>query len=120
MKKVILIIDDEARIRDIYLKLFHAVGQTVFDVIQASDLEGIFHCLKNRSVDLVLLDIRMPHIDSREVAAMIREYNPRIKVVVASVYPIDKQKRIIPEAQEYYDKSEGPLKLLQTVTSVLT
>ncbi len=120
MKKVILIIDDETRIREIYQKLFHAVGQTVFDVILASDLEGIFDCLKNRPVDLVLLDIRMPHIDAREIAAMIRDFNPRIKVVVASVYPIDKQKRIIPEAEEYYDKSEGPLKLLETVTSVLT
>ena len=120
MKKAIMIIDDEARIREIYLKLFRAVGQTLFDVVQASDVETIFDVLNTRPIDLVLLDVRMPNINAGEVAAMINDFNPQIKVVVASVYPIDKQRTLIPRAQEYYDKSEGPLKLLEKVTNVLT
>ena len=42
---------------------------------------------------------------------------PGIKIIVASVCPIEEQKRLIPFADDYYDKSEGTLKLLEKVTS---
>ncbi|MND05440.1 hypothetical protein D3C83_262350 [compost metagenome] len=50
---------------------------------------------------------------------LIKGLDQRPEIVVASVYPVEKQKRVIPFADSYYDKSEGPIKLLEKVTARL-
>ena len=119
MKKNILIIDDEQRIREIYTRLFHAIGSTIFKVFEASNAQEAKEIMIRERLDLILLDIKMPRIDGIQMFEVIKEHNPRMEIVVASVYPIEKQKKLIPFADSYYDKSEGPLKLLEKVTSRL-
>jgi CheY-like chemotaxis protein len=70
-------------------------------------------------VDIIILDIEMPGVDGRVMFEIIKEYNPDLKVIVASVYPIDQQKRLIPFALDYFDKSQGIMKLLAKVSHVL-
>jgi DNA-binding NtrC family response regulator len=119
MKKNILIIDDEERIREIYARLFHAIGSTIFEVFEASNAEEAKEIIFRERLDLILLDIKMPRIDGIKMFEAIKEVNPRLEIVVASVYPIEKQKKLIPFADSYYDKSEGPIKLLEKVTARL-
>ena len=117
MKKRILIIDDEEAIRRNYRRFFLTFGATLFEVIEtANAIEATNYIIRER-VDIVVLDIKMPHIDGRMMFEVIKEYNPKLKVIVASVYPIDQQKRSIPFASDYFDKSQGPMKLLEKVTS---
>ena len=115
MKKI-LIIDDEDRIRDIYSRLFVQAGIIVRGAKDATQATNI---MIREDIDLILLDIRMAIIDGRTMFDIIKEYDPSGKVIVSSVYPIEKQRELIPRALDYYDKSDGPLKLLEKVVNTL-
>ena len=119
MKKRILIIDDEEAIRNNYKKFFYFLSKTLFEVIETSNATDATNFIIREKVDIVILDIKMPNIDGQLMFEVIKEYNPHLKVIVASVYPIDQQKRMIPFASEYFDKSQGPMKLLEKVTGAL-
>lgn len=113
--RTVLIVDDEKYIRQIYKKVINAASSTVFRVLESRDAIDATECILMQEVDLILLDIRMPGIKGGQLFKIIREYRPNIKVIVASVYPIEEQKKIIPQAYDYYDKSEGPVSLLDKV-----
>lgn len=115
MKKI-LIIDDEDRIRDIYCRLFVQAGIIVRKAKNATEATNI---MIREEIDLVLLDIRMAIVDGREMFDIIKEYNPFGKVIISSVYPVEKQRELIPKALDYYDKSDGPIKLLEIVVNNL-
>lgn len=115
MKKI-LIIDDEDRIRDIYCRLFVQAGIIVRKAKNATEATNI---MIREEIDLVLLDIRMAIVDGREMFDIIKEYNPLGKVIISSVYPVEKQRELIPKALDYYDKSDGPIKLLEIVVNNL-
>ena len=116
MQKKILVIDDEGKIRHLYDKLFKAVGNQLFEIIEAANAEDATEILIRGGIDLVLLDINMPGIDGQVMNEVIKEYNPQAKVIVSSVYPVVKQRVIIPEAFDYFDKSQGLLQLLSKVS----
>ena len=115
MKKI-LIIDDEERIRDIYVRMFVPEGILVRRAANAGESVNI---LIREEIDLVLLDIGMPHINGRTTFEIIKEYNPKARIIISSVYPVEKQKVMIPGAEDYFDKSEGPLRLLKKVLDAL-
>ena len=119
LKSKILIVDDESRIREIYRRLFRAIGSRIFDLIEAASAEEAVEILIRQDIDLILLDINMPEINGCTLFDIIKEYNPHAEIIVASVYPIDQQKRLIPFAKDYYDKSQGSLKLIEKVTTAL-
>lgn len=115
MRKI-LIIDDEDRIRDIYCRLFVQAGIVVRRAKNAVEATNL---MIREDMDLILLDLKMSVIDGRTMFDVIREYNPSQKVIVSSVYPVEKQRELIPSAVDYYDKSEGPVKLLEKVVNTL-
>jgi len=119
MVKNVLVIDDEERIRKLYTRLFHAVGQRIFQIFEASSAESATEILIRTHIDLVILDINMPKIDGRTMHEVIKEHCPQMKVLIASVYPVSIQKKYIPYAGEYYDKSEGLLQLLSLATCMM-
>ena len=115
MKKI-LIIDDEAQIRNICWKLFDQAGLTVR---RAADAREATNIMIREDIDLILLDLKMSRINGRVMFEIIQEYNPQQKVIVSSVYPVEKQRELVPCANDYFDKSEGPLKLLEKVVNIL-
>lgn len=115
MKKI-LIIDDEDRIRDIYSRLFVQAGIIVRRAKNATEATNI---MIREDIDLVLLDVRMAVVDGRTMFDIIKEYDPLGKVIISSVYPVEKQRELIPKALDYYDKSDGPIKLLEMVVNNL-
>jgi CheY-like chemotaxis protein len=112
----ILIVDDEARIRDVYQKMFEKEGFQVFAASNAPDAKDL---LLQQSIDIVLLDINMDEVNGRELYEVIRSFHRDVNIIVSSVYPIDEQKEMIPEAQDYFDKSEGVKALIKKVRKVL-
>jgi len=119
MKKRILIIDDEDQIRRIYKKAFKAIGSSIFEVMAASSQAEATNWVCRFPIDIIILDIKMPDIDGKYMFEVIREYNPDLKVVIASVYSVDYQKKLIPGASDYFDKSQGMIKLLEMVSRIL-
>jgi len=118
MKKV-LIIDDEERIRAIYKRVCMALGNEICEVFEAADAVTATNILIRESVDLILLDIRMPGINGQTMFEVIREYTPDVDVIIASVFPVYQQRELFPQAKDYYDKSQGPFVLLDKLANVL-
>ena len=115
MKKI-LILDDEERIRKIYVNLLTLEG---FEVIEASTALNAHEILKSEHVDLMLLDIKILKVSGSVMYDVIDQFHHQLKVIVTSVYPLDIQKRIIPGACDYYDKSQGIELLLKKVKLAL-
>ncbi len=115
MKKI-LIIDDEDRIREIYIRILVEEG---FLVRQASDAKRAFNIMIREPMDLILLDIKMPEINGKTMMEVIKEFDPNMKVIVTSVYPLERQKDMIPGATNYHDKSDGLVSLLVKIIEVL-
>jgi len=74
-KKKILVVDDEASLRELVSAILEQEG---YDVTTAEDGEECFRKLKNMKPDLVLLDMMMPGMSGREVCEKIRK-DPKTK-----------------------------------------
>ena len=116
LRRKILIIDDEPRIRSIYIRMLEEAGLIARWGNNAHEATGI---LIREKIDLILLDINMPGIEGKTMFDIIQEYDPSLKVIVASVYPIHVQKMMIPQAYDYYDKSYGPFLLLDKIFNAM-
>jgi CheY-like chemotaxis protein len=116
MMKTILVVDDNDRIRNIYGKAFSREG---FRVLESSCADEANEILLIEKVDLMLLDINMPAVDGSVFHLVTKMFHPDIKVIIASVYPLDDQKLLIKGAEDYFDKSEGLKVLIQKVKTVL-
>jgi CheY-like chemotaxis protein len=83
----ILLIDDEAVVREVACKMLEGLGYQVTvcsDGVQALDL----YRSDWKRFDLVLLDVVMPHISGREVFERLVAINPAVKVLVISGYSL--------------------------------
>ena len=81
MKSCILVIDDEAAIRDSLKMILEYDGYEC--ILSASGQEGLV-CVKRDSPALVLLDIKMPGMDGLDVLRSIREIDKLLPVVIIS------------------------------------
>jgi len=66
----ILIVDDDADIRDI-LKL--TLGEEDYEIIEAPDGEEALKIIRSKPLDLVLLDYKMPKMDGRTLCHLIKK-----------------------------------------------
>ncbi len=113
-----LIVDDEKKVRKNYREL---LSREAFEVLEAENGEEAgLQLIQHADIDLILLDIHMPVVNGMVLFDLIKLNNPSSKVIVASVYPIDDQKRVIDEADVYHDKSEGFDVLLLKIKKVLS
>ncbi len=113
----ILLVDDDSAIRAMYRWFLMSEG---FHVDVASSAEqAVEYLLGKKDVDLVLLDINMPVVNGTFLKEVLDDYDRGIKVVVCSVYPIAKQKQLVPKADEYFDKSQSPKELLEKLRLLL-
>lgn len=79
----ILIVEDEAAIRRVLVKILSEESDT-YDVEEAADgLEGI-EKIKKDDFDLVLCDIKMPKMDGVEVLEAVKKIKPEIPIVMIS------------------------------------
>ena len=90
-----------------------------FEVIERSNAMEASETLVREKVDIVLLDINMPEVDGSILYEIMQLFHKRVKIIVTSVYPLDEQKRLIAEAADYYDKSQGIDILISKINKVL-
>lgn len=79
--KSITVIEDDAPIRDMYVMKLRAQG---YKVSEAKDGLEALRVLKEVKPDLILLDIKMPHLPGQEVLRRVREaeWGQDMKVIV--------------------------------------
>ncbi|MCB0457009.1 MAG: sigma-54 dependent transcriptional regulator [Flavobacteriaceae bacterium] len=79
----ILIIEDEAAIRRVLVKIL-TEENTTYEVMEAEDgLIGI-ELIKKEDFDLILCDIKMPKMDGVEVLEAVKKLKPEIPIVMIS------------------------------------
>jgi chemosensory pili system protein ChpA (sensor histidine kinase/response regulator) len=80
-KTKITIVEDDAPIREMYKLKLQAKG---FDVSTANDGASALNVLEHIVPDLILLDIRLPHLPGNEVLKRVRatDWGQHIKVIV--------------------------------------
>ena len=81
MPKTILIADDEQGVRSSLERLLEFES---YRVVQAADGPSALDLVRDRPVDLVLLDIKMPGMDGLEVLAQLHQEHPQLPVVIIS------------------------------------
>ena len=77
----ILVVDDEAPVREVLAEYFTTEGYTVESA--GSGLEALT-LVRGGRADLVLLDVRMPGLDGVQVLRQIRELNDNVPVIMVT------------------------------------
>lgn len=113
----ILIVDDESSLRQIYGRFLREEG---FETFEAWNGEQALLGFQGENIDVILLDIQMPVANGHVLVDALQHFHPDAKIIVASCYPLDVQKGLIKNAQEYFDKSEGCWGLLAKIKAVLS
>jgi two-component system, OmpR family, response regulator VanR len=113
----ILIVDDEADIRNmiaIYLK------NEGYAVLEAADAHEAFRVLEESPVDLIILDVMMPGMSGVEACMTIRQsYDMPIIFLSAKSEDLDKIHGLASGAEDYVTKPFNPLELMARVKSQL-
>jgi len=113
----ILIVEDEKYMQDIIVEYIRKGGHTCFTADDGIDALMI---LKSNPMDLMVLDIMIPHIDGFSVCKMAREMsNIPIIMLTAKSEESDKLKGYEYGADDYTTKPFSPKVLLAKVNALL-
>ncbi|MGL5151756.1 MAG: response regulator transcription factor [Clostridium sp.] len=117
MKKTILIVEDEIRIRFLVRDYFLKEG---FNILEACDGEEGLSVFSSNKVDLVLLDIMMPKLDGISVLEKIREVST-VPVILLTAKSEEDDKLCGYEfgADDYMTKPFSPKVLVAKVRALL-
>ncbi len=116
----VFIVDDHAflrrGIRDI---LTDGVGITV--VGEAGDYNELRTKMRDVQFDVLLLDVSLPGKNGIDILKTLREENPRIRVLILSMYPEDQYavRALKAGAYGYLNKTSAPEQLLDAVAQIM-
>lgn len=114
-KKTILVVDDEKEIRNLISIYLANEG---FEVLKAENGIEALNMLKNKEVQLVILDVMMPKMDGIETCMKIRkDNNMPIIMLSAKGEDMDKILGLTTGADDYVSKPFNPLELIARVKS---
>ncbi len=84
----VLIADDEESLRAVGSSMLEHLG---FKVITAADGKEAVDLFKSypEKIDLVILDLTMPHMDGNQAFSELKRINPQVNVIIASGYNKD-------------------------------
>ena len=113
----ILVVDDEAGIRELVGTYLRNEGYTVDEAV---DGESALDCFREHEPDLVVLDLRLPGIDGYDVLREIRR-DSKVYVIVLTARSEETDKLIGLElgADDYMTKPFSPRELVARVRAVL-
>lgn len=113
-KKVLIAEDDHSN----YYFLYEALKDTRVEIIWARDGEETLAVFReNKDLDLVLMDINMPHINGYQCARIIKEERPDLPIVAQTAYAMSGEREISKDAgcDEYLSKPIKVTELLATI-----
>jgi DNA-binding NarL/FixJ family response regulator len=86
MKKLkLFLVDDHDLFRE-GLKFLLSEWDLIEEIYEAENGQQFIESLRQRPVDLVLLDIEMPVMNGMEAAKLAREIDPELKIIALSMY----------------------------------
>jgi DNA-binding response OmpR family regulator len=113
----VLVVDDEAAIRDIVPRYLTAEG---FEVAEAAHGREALARLSSLEPDLVVLDVLMPGMDGLEVLRRVRaDSDVYVILLTAKAEEVDKLVGLAVGADDYLTKPFSPRELVARVRAVL-
>jgi DNA-binding response OmpR family regulator len=74
----ILLVEDDAALRSLAARALRAEG---YQVIEAPDGLQAWKLVKESPFDLLVTDTRMPHLSGTQLAALVRELRPAMRIL---------------------------------------
>ena len=90
MSKIKIAIADDYKIFRDGIKVGLSKDENLDVIMEADNGEELMTALETTSVDIVLMDLKMPIMDGMEATKAVRKLYPAIKVLVVSMYEDDK------------------------------
>lgn len=114
----ILVVDDDARIRDLLKRYLTQEG---FDVLLAEDGRALTRLLLRETVDMIVLDLMLPGEDGLSICRRLRSQNDRTPIIMLTAKSEDVDKIVGLEvgADDYLSKPFNPRELLARIHAVL-
>ncbi len=114
----VLIVDDDARIRDL---LRRYLAQEGFDVVVAEDGKSLTRILLREAVDLIVLDLMLPGEDGLSICRRLRSAKDRTPIIMLTAKGEDVDRIVGLEvgADDYLAKPFNPRELLARIHAVL-
>ena len=84
-RATVLLVDDEEMIREAATAVLESLGLTVVSACDGREAVAAVQ-RPDLQVDLVLMDLTMPHMDGREAFQIIRSLRPNLPVILSSGY----------------------------------
>lgn len=114
----ILIVDDDARIRDL---LRRYLSQEGFEVMVAEDSKALNRIMLRDTFDLLVLDLMLPGEDGLSICRRLRGNNDRIPIIMltAKSEEVDRIVGLEVGADDYLGKPFNPRELLARIHAVL-
>lgn len=116
-KPRVLVVDDEPQMVGIVAYAFETQG---FDVIKAYDGEQAMQKINSENLDLVLLDVMLPHIDGFEICRIVRQ-NTTLPVILLTARKEEEDviKGLELGADDYMTKPFNPRELALRAQALL-
>ena len=117
-KENILVVDDETALLNFTSELLSRQGYRVF---RAESAKQALQILEREQIDLLLSDVIMPEMDGYQLAALVQEKYPAIKIQLASGFAETWNTGVFDESlrQKLLDKPYNSQVLLKTIRSLL-
>ena len=116
--KTVLFVDDDEAFRQIFRRVFEDEG---YRVLLAEDGMQAIGVVNAQSLDVVILDVRMPRMGGLDVAEKINAIKPKIPIILYTandeICTIDRRARL---AAACVDKSSDFTELAIAVSRVLS
>jgi PAS domain S-box-containing protein len=116
--QLVLVVDDEVAIREITKESLETYN---YRVMLASDgIEAIDIYAQNySSIAIVLVDMMMPHLDTRSIILALQQINPQVRIVLMSGSALDPESSIDwQEISAFLTKPFTTTEMLQTLASI--
>jgi len=112
----ILVVDDEPSYRILVYKKLKNLGYRTY--LAQNGEEAIVALWEKPSIGLVLLDVRLPHINGLNISEIIRKDFPDKKIIICSVLQKSEQEFLVDGVEDYYCKEEDLDNLIERVENI--
>ncbi len=87
MKQKILVVDDEASVRETIRLQLKSTGHEIIEAEDGQQAISLLGSSNNRGISVIICDVRMPNITGIEAVSHFRKDHPSIPVIVLTGYP---------------------------------
>jgi PAS domain S-box-containing protein len=118
--KVILVAEDELVNYKFFEEIFE--GTKVNLIWAVNGQEAVEHCMVNETIDLVLMDIKMPVLNGYDATEKIKKIRPNLPVIAQTAYALigDESKAFNAGCDDYIHKPIDIDELMKKIANFLT